>query len=124
MSPEGAKRIPGRGVPAGSGKLGKGIAMRIQYQYLDDFCGLTGAWTGDANEAVEAAVDYLEATRTKRGYMYLAPETNEAYRLTKRETMEAGAAILAGADGWYSLWCSHTGRRLSDLTRDKYFSRT
>lgn len=98
--------------------------MTIEYRHIIDGCEHTGTWTGDAHEAVEAAASHLAAVQTGRGYVYRAEETNEAYRLTKREMMEAGSAILAGADGWYSLWCSHTGRRLSDLTRDKYFSRT
>ena len=96
--------------------------MRIQYAYIDDCSAATGAWDGRAEEAINAAVDHLNAIETGRGYIYLADETDEAYLVPRDGMLAAGAAILDGAHDWYSIWCSAYGRELSRPTRDKYFT--
>ena len=95
--------------------------MKIQYTYVQNGTPETDVWQGDSRVAIEAAAVHLGAISTKRGYVYLAEENDEAYRVTKAEMMQAGAAILSHADDWYSIWCSNTGKQLSRKTRNKYF---
>lgn len=95
--------------------------MRIDYTYCEDCTQYYGSIEAQPEAAIAAAVDYLGACETKRGYIYLADETDEAYRITRREMLMAGAAILAGKHDWYSIWCAETGTLLSDRTKRKYF---
>lgn len=98
--------------------------MKLEYSTIVDCGGETRYWDGDPDDAIAAAANYLGAVRTERGHIYLASETDEAFRLTRDEMIEAGAAILGGAGDWYSLWCSHTGRELTRRTRDRYFGKS
>jgi len=84
-------------------------AETITYTHLVDMTETSGEWTGLASEAVAAAVEYLDAVQLDDGdYTYLAEETGEWCTVDADDMAMAGAAIVAGADDWYSTWCAVT----------------
>ncbi len=97
------------------------MRKRIEYSYTDENGrDVVREWHGDRQRAIDAAARRLSAKQTKRGWIYEATETDEAWLVTSAEMAKAGAAILDGHFD-YSLWCTGSGRRLSDRTRRKYF---
>jgi len=77
----------------------------------------TGSWTGQMDDAVAAAVAYLNATPTDDAmHVYTADETQSEVLVTQAELAELGAALLTvgeSADA-YSLWASTTGRPVEE----------
>ena len=61
--------------------------MKLEYSTIVDCGGETRYWDGDPDDAIAAAANYLGAVRTERGHIYLASETDEAFRLTRDEMM-------------------------------------
>ena len=83
----------------------------INYKWLENGSVMEGSWYGDNNMALEAAIDYLGAEYAPEAgaWTYRAPETGEVVLVDEDELVEAGAAVLAGAKDWYTIWCSETG---------------
>lgn len=48
----------------------------------------------------------------KQVWTYEARETGEVYEVDQEAMMAAGAAIMGGATGWYSIWCAENGTRV------------
>lgn len=84
----------------------------IAYSWMQDGVVMRGTWEGDPDQALEAAIERLgaEYDPAADGWVYEAPESGELVILEEDELLEAGAAVLAGAPNWYSLWCARAGR--------------
>jgi len=78
--------------------------MTIEYTAVREFAQYSGSYDGD-----EAAVEFLGAAEEDGEYIYHADETDADYSVSRQGMLEAGAAILAGEDDWYSLWCMSFG---------------
>lgn len=88
--------------------------MTVYVPVLDETCGLDGyrvTLSGDQiDEAVDAGAFALGACKVNGRWYYVADETNEVYRLTRRDlaTYGAGEKDKRGID--YSLWCNQAGQ--------------
>jgi hypothetical protein len=71
----------------------------------------------DYDRAVEAGASKLGAVSVGTHWYYKADETDEIYRLTRREVAELGAGQLDDRGVDYSLWCSGTGRLIKRPTK-------
>jgi len=90
------------------------MSREFTFAYLDDFEGRRGVWRGTEPDAICAAEAYLGAWPEDDGsWRYVAEETGMTYEITRDDVVEAGAAILAGADDWYSLWCASCGTEVT-----------
>lgn len=95
--------------------------MTIEYVYCEDGVETWDTVDISEHEAIALAEDELGAVRADNGqWIYVADETDEAYWLSREEVLMAGAAIAAGREDWYSLWCAMTGRPASRRARDRY----
>lgn len=63
----------------------------------------------DYDQATRLGADKLGGVRVGKSYYYKADETDEVYRLTRREVAEYGAGLIDERGVNYSLWCSSTG---------------
>ena len=86
----------------------------IRYNWIEDGTVKRAAWEGDSEAALQAAVEYLGAAYEPEldAWIYWAEEIGKLILLDEEEILEAGAAILAGAPNWYSLWCANMGAPL------------
>jgi len=83
----------------------------ITYTYLDsDLHVATGAWSGDRDDALTRAVEYLGARSIGGGiYLYRSHETGASYLVTEHDLAVLGAGLIAERDV-YDLWCTDIGR--------------
>lgn len=56
----------------------------------------------------QIAIDYLQASRTSRGYRYRAHETSSDWIVSARDMARLGRMLSAGQTDAYSQWASST----------------
>lgn len=56
----------------------------------------------------QIAIDYLQASRTSRGYRYRAHETSSDWIVSARDLAKLGRMLSAGETDAYSQWASST----------------
>jgi len=54
------------------------------------------------------AIDYLQASRTSRGYRYRAHETSSDWIVSARDLAKLGRMLSAGETDAYSQWAGST----------------
>lgn len=93
------------------------IDTMIDYVEIKEGHEVREQWGGRVEDAVRAAAAELDAVdiggETSR-WAYRARETGDWYVLNVLDMVAAGAAILAGARDWYSIWCTSHGYRADD----------
>ena len=83
--------------------------MTIEYTAVREFAQYSGSYDGDEAAIIAAAVEFLAAAEEEGEYRYHADEAEADFLVSRQGMLEAGAAILAGEDDWYSLWCTSFG---------------
>lgn len=84
----------------------------IDYVYQGEDLGEhSGAWTGPRAEAIQAAVDALDAEGIDGDYVYHDEASDARWVNTGDDLAKLGAALLDGHSigASYSLWCAATG---------------
>lgn len=93
----------------------------LEYHYIgDDNSVATGYVDADEFDALDAAINYLDAKSRDgvdefdvdydRDREWVYRENGDTWVVTGRELIELGAAVLADRGSRaYSYWCSHTG---------------